>query len=154
GGGPWIQLARYTGRALSCEGAAVSLTANSTGPMTLQVRFNASSDVMGKAGGWWIDDVMVASLGLGRAALFLGSVGPFDAPAGAIAHIALKLANVGDYETDFRLDALLPAGWDANPAGGSGGRLRGRLPRLGPDNHAAPPIPLTPRADPTARAPS
>src|SRR5439155_1610276 len=46
GGGPWIQLARYTGRDLSWQGASLSLTANITGPMTLQVRFNASSDGM------------------------------------------------------------------------------------------------------------
>jgi len=152
GGGPWIKLLRYTGRDLSWQGASLNLTANITGPMTLQVRFNASSNVMGKAGGWWIDDVMIASLGLGRAALLLGSVGPFEAPAGATAHIALKLANVGDYETDFRLDAILPAGWDANLEGGSGGLLRGRVVRLGPDNDAALRIALTVAANATVGA--
>src|SRR5438034_413348 len=152
GGGPWIKLLRYTGRDLSWQGASLNLTANITGPMTLQVRFNASSNVMGKAGGWWIDDVMIASLGLGRAALLLGSVGPFEAPAGATAHIALKLANVGDYETDFRLDAILPAGWDANLEGGSSGLLRGRVVRLGPDNDAALRIALTVAANATVGA--
>ena len=95
---------------------------------------------------------MIASLGLGRAALLLGSVGPFEAPAGATAHIALKLANVGDYETDFRLDAILPAGWDANLEGGSSGLLRGRVVRLGPDNDAALRIALTVAANATVGA--
>jgi len=152
GGGPWIKLVHYAGRDLSWQGASLNLTANITGPMTLQVRFNASSNVMGKTGGWWIDDVMIASLGLGRAALFLGSVGPFEAPAAEIAHIALKLANVGDYETDFRLDAILPAGWDANLEGGFGGLLRGRVVRLGPDNDAALRIALTAAANATVGA--
>jgi M6 family metalloprotease-like protein len=137
GGGPWIKLVRYTGRDLNWQGASFNLTANITGPMTIQMRFNASSDVMGKAGGWWIDDVMISAVGLGRAAVFLGSLGPFEAPAGGTVHFSLKLANVGDYETDFRLDALLPAGWDASLEGGSGGLLRGRVVRLAPDNDAA-----------------
>jgi len=111
---------------------------------------NVSSNVMGKAGGWWIDDVMIGTLGLGRAALLLGSVGPVEAPAGGTAHIALKLANVGDYETDFRLDAILPAGWDANLEGRSGGLLRGRVVRLGPDNDAALRIAVTVAANATA----
>ena len=151
GGGPWTKLARFTGRDLTWQAASLNLTSNITGAMTLQVRFNASSNVMGKAGGWWVDDVMIAALGLGRAVLLFGSVGPgpFEAIAGGTAHIALKLANIGDYETDFRLDGILPSGWDAILEGGSSGPLRGRVVRLGPDNDAALRIALTVAANAT-----
>src|SRR5205809_630823 len=47
GGGPWIKLLRYTGRDLSWQGASLNLTANITGPMTLQVRFNAIPNATG-----------------------------------------------------------------------------------------------------------
>jgi len=82
----------------------------------------------------------------------LGSFGPYEAAAGGTAHIAVKLANVGDYETDFRLDAVLPSGWDANLEGGSGGPLRGGVVRLGPDNDAALRIALTVAANATVGA--
>ncbi len=152
GGGPWTKLGHYSGQDMSWRGVSFNLTANITQATTIQVRFNASSNVMGKRGGWWIDDVMIAALGLGRAVLLLGSVGPYEAAAGGIAHIALKLANVGDYETDFRLDVVLPSGWDANLEGGSGGPLRGGVVRLGPDNDAALRIALTVAANATVGA--
>ncbi len=152
GGGPWTKLGHYSGQDMSWRGVSFNLTANITQATTIQVRFNASSNVMGKRGGWWIDDVMIAALGLGRAVLLLGSVGPYEAAAGGIAHIAVKLANVGDYETDFRLDAVLPSGWEANLEGGSAGPLRGGIVRLGPDNDAALRIALTVAANATVGA--
>src|SRR5438105_4268739 len=136
GGGPWTKVARYTDKDLTWRVAAINLTANISGSTTLQVRFNASSNVMAKAGGWWIDDVMIAAAGPGRAGVFLGAVGPITA-AGGTARIALKLANVGEYETNFRLDATLPPGWGAGLEGGAGGLLRGHVVRLAPDNDAA-----------------
>src|SRR5439155_886643 len=45
-----------------------------------------------------------------------------------------------------------PAGWDANLEGGSGGLLRGRVVRLGPDNDAALRIALTAAANATVGA--
>lgn len=137
GSGPWIRMARYAARDLTWRGASFDLTANITGPTTLQVRFNASSNVMGNAGGWWVDDVMVASVGLGRAAVLFGPASPVEGPQGGTARFEAKLVNVGDYETDFRLDATLPAGWEASLDGGSPGLLRGRIVRLAPDNDAA-----------------
>jgi immune inhibitor A len=137
GGGPWILLARYRGRDLTWRGVSINLTANVTGALNLQIRFNVSSDVMGKASGWWIDDVMIASLGLGRAAILFGPSAVVEGPAGGKIRFDAKLANVGEYETDFRLDGLLPAGWDASLEGGTGGLLRGRVVRLAPDNDAA-----------------
>src|SRR5256886_7025856 len=65
GGGPWTKVARYTDKDLTWRVAAFNLTANISGSTTLQVRFNASSNVMAKAGGWWIDDVMIAAAGTG-----------------------------------------------------------------------------------------
>ncbi|HYY47920.1 MAG TPA: M6 family metalloprotease domain-containing protein [Thermoplasmata archaeon] len=143
GGGPWVTMARYTGRDLAWRGVSFDLTANIMGATTLQIRFNASSDVIGKSGGWWIDDVMVASLPLGRAAILFGPSGVVEGTAGGKVRFDAKLANVGEYETDFRLDGLLPAGWNAALEGGSGGLLRGRVVRLAPDNDAALRIALT-----------
>ena len=137
GGGPWTKVARYTDKDLTWRVAAFNLTANISGSTTVQVRFNASSNVMAKAGGWWIDDVMIAAAGPARAGVFLGAVGPVATAAGGTARIALKLANVGDYETNFRLDATLPPGWGAGLEGGAGGLLRGHVVRLAPDNDAA-----------------
>ncbi|HYV08547.1 MAG TPA: hypothetical protein VEL81_03105, partial [Thermoplasmata archaeon] len=137
GGGPWIPLAHYTGRDLTWRGTSFNLTANITGPTTLQVRFNVSANVMANAGGWWIDDVTVASSGLGRAVLLLGASSPYDGVAGRTVRIGLKIANVGDLETDFRLDAMLPAGWSATIVGEPSGPLQGHLVRLAPDNDAA-----------------
>src|SRR5438046_1118022 len=137
GGGPWIKVGRYPEKDLTWRVAAFNLTANRSGSTTVQVRFNASSNVMAKAGGWWIDDVMIAAAGPARAGVFLGAVGPVATAAGGTARIALKLANVGDYETNFRLDATLPPGWGAGLEGGAGGLLRGHVVRLAPDNDAA-----------------
>ncbi len=149
GGGPWIKVARYTEKDLTWRVAAFNLTANISGSTTVQVRFNASSNVMAKAGGWWIDDVMIAAAGPGRAGVFLGAVGLITA-AGGTARIALKLANVGEYETNFRLDATLPPGWGAGLEGGAGGLLRGHVVRLAPDNDAALRIDLSPAGNATA----
>src|SRR5437879_5143769 len=93
-GGPWIRLAHYTGRDLTWRGATFDLSANISGPTNLQVRFNASSDVMRNSGGWWIDDVMIASTGLGHAVVLLGSSGPYETRAGGTVRLNLKVANV------------------------------------------------------------
>src|SRR5205807_10077939 len=54
--------------------------------------------------------------------------------------------------THFRVDASLPAGWDANLEGGSGGFYRGRSVRLGPDNGEALRIALPAAANATVSA--
>src|SRR3989442_5748454 len=79
--------------------------------MNLQVRFNASSDVMRNSGGWWIDDVMIASTGLGHAVVLLGSSGPYEAPAGGAVRFNLKVANVGENVTPFLPEPVLPVLW-------------------------------------------
>lgn len=155
-GGPWIRLAHYTGRDLTWRGATFDLSANISGPTNLQVRFNASSDVMRNSGGWWIDDVMIASTGLGHAVVLLGSGGPYEAPAGGAVRLNLKVANVGEYETTFRLDAVLPAGWDVFLGSDTNQPLRGRILDLAPDGDFALPVtlrlPLTAAPGSTAAA--
>ncbi len=111
GGGPWTRIAEYAGRDLTWRGASFNLSANVTEPTTIQVRFNVTSAIMPEAGGWWVDDVMIAERGLGRAVVLLGSGGPFDAIAGGAARFNVKVANVGDFEDRFLLNATLPAGW-------------------------------------------
>src|SRR5881409_74722 len=149
-GGPWIRLAHYTGRDLTWRGATFDLSANISGPTNFQVHFNASSDVMRNSGGWWIDDVMIASTGLGHAAVLLGSGGPYETPAGGTVRLNLKAANVGEYETAFRLDAVLPAGWDAFLGSDPNQPLQGRVVDLAPDGDFA--LPVTLRLPSTAAA--
>jgi len=141
-GGPWIRLAHYTGHDLTWRGATFDLSANISGPMNLQVRFNASSDVMRSSGGWWIDDMMIASTGLGHAVVLLGSSGPYEAPAGGAVRLNLKVANVGEYETTFRLDTVLPAGWDSFLGGDPKQPVIGHIVDLAPDGDFALPITL------------
>ncbi|HEX9339780.1 MAG TPA: M6 family metalloprotease domain-containing protein [Thermoplasmata archaeon] len=136
-GGPWIALVHYSGRDLTWRGISFDLTANITGPTTLRIRFRVSANVLANAGGWWIDDVTVASSGLGRAVLLLGASGPYQGAASGTVRVGVKVANVGDVETVFRLDAALPAGWTATLAGEPPGPLSGHLVRLAPDNDAS-----------------
>jgi len=136
-GGPWIAMAHYSGRDLTWRGVSLDLTPNITGSTTLQVRFNVSANVIGKSGGWWIDDVMIATAGLRNAVLVLAPSGPIEGPAGGTVRFTVKVANVGDYESDVRLDAALPAGWDATVASEPAGPLGGRIIRLAPDHDEA-----------------
>src|SRR6266705_99338 len=136
-GGPWISMAHYEGRDLTWRGVSLDLTANITGPTTLQVRFNVSANVIGNSGGWWVDDVVIAAAGLRNAVLVLAPSGPIEGPAGGSVRVTVKVANVGEYDTDVRLDAALPEGWDATVASEPTGPLRGRLVRLAPDNDAS-----------------
>src|SRR6266704_35980 len=136
-GGPWLSMAHYRGLDLTWRGVSLDLTANITGPTTLQVRFNVSANVIGNSGGWWVDDVVIAAAGLRNAVLVLAPSGPIEGPAGGSVRVTVKVANVGEYDTDVRLDAALPEGWDATVASEPTGPLRGRLVRLAPDNDAS-----------------
>ena len=136
-GGPWISMAHYEGRDLTWRGVSLDLTANITGPTTLQVRFNVSANVIGNSGGWWVDDVMIAAAGLRNAVLVLAPSAPIEGLAGGSVRVTVKVANVGEYDTDVRLDAALPGGWDATVASDPTGPLRGRVVRLAPDNDAS-----------------
>lgn len=136
-GATWIQMAHYTGHDLTWRGVSLDLSGNITGPTTLRLRFNVSANVMGNSGGWWIDDVMIGELGLGRAVVLLGPGSPSTGPAGGTARFTLKVANVGDVETAFRLDAALPEGWGASVEAETPGPLAGRVVRVAPDNDIA-----------------
>jgi len=137
-GGPWTPLAHYMHRDLTWRGVSLNLTAQISGPTTFQVRFNVSANVIGNSGGWWIDDVMIAERGLAPAVVLLGSTSPYEAPAGGAVGLVVQVANVGDYETSFRLDAVLPeSGWGATVRGDMSAPLSGYVVRLAPDNEIA-----------------
>lgn len=111
-GGPWTLLEEYTGRDLMWRGVSVNLSAYVSGAASLRVRFSATSAVMPESGGWWVDDVMFAERGLGRAVVLLPAPGPHPAPAGGTARFDLKIVNVGDYDEPFEFLATEPeAGW-------------------------------------------
>jgi alpha-galactosidase-like protein len=116
---------------------SLNLSANTTAATTLQVRFNATSQGLGNSTGWWLDDIMVADLGLGRAVLLLGSAGVPRGSAGGAVRISLKVANVGEIETDFRLAADLPSGWNATIEAETSVPLQGHVVRLAPDTDIA-----------------
>src|SRR5881296_2597798 len=143
-----IFYSRYdlTGRTIP----VLPIGSNDTDDAYVQVSFNASSDVMRNSGGWWIDDVMIASTGLGHAVVLLGSSGPYETPAGGTVRLNLKVANVGEYETAFRLDAVLPAGWDAFLGSDPNQPLQGRVVDLASDGDFA--LPVTLRLPSTAAA--
>jgi len=137
-GGPWTPLAHYTHRDLTWRGVSFNLTAQISGPTTFQVRFNVSANVIGNSGGWWIDDVMIAERGLAPAVVLLGSTGPYEAAAGRAVGLVVQVANVGDYEASFRLDAVLPeSSWGATVRGDTSAPLSGYVVRLAPDNEIA-----------------
>jgi M6 family metalloprotease-like protein len=137
GSGPWIKMVHYTGRDVAWRGVSLNLSANTTAATTLQVRFNATSQGLGNSTGWWLDDIMVADLGLGRAVLLLGSAGVPRGSAGGAVRISLKVANVGEIETDFRLAADLPSGWNATIEAETSVPLQGHVVRLAPDTDIA-----------------
>lgn len=110
----WMTLSEYTARDLTWRGVSFNLTAAAVGASALQVRFNVSSNVMPSAGGWWIDDVMIAAIGLGRAVVVTGPESPVETPIVAEFSIAVKIFNVGEVEDTFVLSAMPPTGWNVS----------------------------------------
>jgi len=134
GAGPWVAVARFTGRDLAWRGVSLDLSANVSVPGIVQVRFNVSSAVMPDRGGWWIDDVSIAGGGLGRGLVFTATPIRFDVGPWSVARSAARLVNVGDYEETIDLSAILPAArWIANLEVPGSSVLVGAEPvRLGP----------------------
>ena len=85
----------------------------SSGPASVTLRFNVTSNIMPNTGGWWIDDIMLTSTNLSRAVAVLPIVPDRTMEPGAEAVFTFKLANVGDYDDEFRFTAVIPSGWTA-----------------------------------------
>src|SRR5438093_473500 len=136
GAGPWAVLATYSGRSLQWEGVSIPL-APPVLPTTMQLRFNATAGDMPGRGGWWIDDVAIAARGLTHAVVLLPPSIAADAIAGTFASARLKVANVGDFEDSFLVNASVPVGSVAlfAPPGGLP-TLASRSVVVGPDRHA------------------
>ena len=133
GAGPWAVLGTFSGRSLQWGGVSIPL-APPVLPTTVQLRFNATAGDMPGRGGWWIDDVAIATRGLAHAVVLLPPSLAADAVVGTFASAGLKLANVGDFEDAFLLNASVPAGWVAlfAPPGGLP-TLANRTVVVGPD---------------------
>ena len=136
GAGPWAVLATYSGRSLQWEGVSIPL-APPVLPTTMQLRFNATAGDMPGRGGWWIDDVAIAARGLTHAVVLLPPSIAADAIAGTFASARLKVANVGDFEDSFLVNASVPVGSVAlfAPPGGLP-TLASRSVVVGPDRQA------------------
>lgn len=132
----WTQLAEYTARDLTWRGVSFNVT--TAAATAMQVRFNVSSSAMPSSGGWWIDDVMVGAIGLGRAVFVRGPEAAVETPLVAEVTVPMKIFNVGEVEDTFVLNATPPAGWSvsvrtgANLTPASGFRVR-----LAPDRDFA-----------------
>src|SRR3989449_5022276 len=136
GAGPWAVLATYSERSLQWGGASIPLSPPVL-PTTMQIRFNATAGDMPGRGGWWIDDVAIATRGLTHAVVLLPPSIAADAAAGTFASARLKIANVGDFEDSFLVNASVLIGWVAlfAPPGGLP-TLASRSVVVGPDRQA------------------
>jgi len=118
--GPWTQVAHYQERDLTWRGVSINLTSAVAGATDLEVRFNVSADIMPDSGGWWVDDVMIAERGLGRAVVLLGPTGVVTTAPGIGVDVDLKAVNVGELEDTIVLGSDLPVGWSAAVRSGGG----------------------------------
>lgn len=117
--GPWTDVGHITGADLPWNTFSANLTALATGASTLRIRFNATSDVMSQTGGWWVDDITVITVPLGRAVAVLPIVSDRAIEPGATAAFVLKAANIGELSDTYGFSATLPAGWTAAIGGNS-----------------------------------
>ena len=117
--GPWIGVGQVTGRDLEWRGFSSDLAARAAGAASLQVRFNATSDVLSQSGGWWVDDVLVSPANLGHAVAVLPVIADRSIEPGAVATFILKTVNIGDLDDTFAFSTTLPAGWTAKLGGNS-----------------------------------
>ncbi len=134
GGGRWSVLAAYAGRSMQWGGVAIPLAPPSF-PTTVEVRFNATSGNMPHAGGWWIDDVAIASRALAHGVALTPASLNVDAIAGTFASARIKIVNVGDYEDVFVANGSVATGWAVAfaPPGGGLPTLANRTIVLAPD---------------------
>jgi immune inhibitor A len=130
-GGPWSSVGTFRGRDLAWRAVSLNLSANVSGPTTLEVRFNISAGIQPDRGGWWIDDVAVASGGLGRALLFLDGPPRIETAPGTSVRVEARLVNLGEFEETVDLAYVLPdAPWVVVVSGPD-------AVRLGPDRDVA-----------------
>ena len=112
-GGPWQRVAHFQGKDIAWRAVSLDLTPFVSGASTVEVRFNSTSAVMPQTGGWWIDDILLTSTPLGRGVAVLSVVSDRSIEPGAEAVFTFKVANVGDFDDEFRFSAALPSGWTA-----------------------------------------
>lgn len=113
-GGPWTPVATYTGIQLTWTRAYVDLAPWATGADRLRFRFVATASVQPNGGGWWVDDIVVATVPLAPAALLKPLDTQKEVLPGGSGSFLFLLVNVGDLaETfHFRVEAL-PSDWTA-----------------------------------------
>lgn len=111
-GGPWAEAAAYEGVQETWEAAAVNLTPFVDGGDVLRIRFGVGPEFQPDGGGWWIDDVVVATVPLGPAGLLRPLDTQKEVSAGETATFDFLLANVGDLESEFRFQVEgIPSDW-------------------------------------------
>ncbi|MFQ5908099.1 MAG: M6 family metalloprotease domain-containing protein [Thermoplasmata archaeon] len=114
-GGPWIEVASFTGTESEWTPVYVDLAPYAGGANTLRLRFTSTAGFMPDDGGWWIDDVAVLRVPLEPVPLVkaLDTHRDVDPPGTTVSFLFL-LVNVGDVPASFTfLVQGLPADWAA-----------------------------------------
>ncbi len=113
-GGNWTPVASFRGVQMTWKRAYVDLAPYSSGAVSMAVRFNATARVMPEDGGWWIDEIVVLTKPLEKAALARPLESKKDVIAGGSAEFIFLLANIGDLDDEFhfRVEGL-PTDWQA-----------------------------------------
>ncbi len=114
GSGPWVKVAHFFGKDIGWKAVSVNLTTYLPGgPASVAIRFNVTSSIMPNTGGWWIDDIMLTGTNFTRAMAVLPVVSDRSIEPGAEAVFTFKVANIGDFDDEFRFSTVLPSGWTA-----------------------------------------
>lgn len=112
-GGVWRSLAMLRDTETDWQAFYADLTQWISGPTTIVLELSASSAVMQDTGGWWVDDIALASAPL-TGGLVARAVNPtIVVEPGGVAYFRFKLANVGDFDDNVTFALQPPTGWIA-----------------------------------------
>ncbi|MFQ6013268.1 MAG: M6 family metalloprotease domain-containing protein [Thermoplasmata archaeon] len=113
-GGPWIEVASFTGAELDWAPVYVDLAPYAGGAQRMQLRFTATAGRMPEDGGWWIDDVAILRVPLAPLPLLKPLETQQEVLPGSTVSFLFLMVNVGDLPSDFTFFTQgLPVDWDA-----------------------------------------
>lgn len=91
----------------------VDLSSRISGPSSISVTLSASSKVLLRSGGWWVDDVALSSAPLSPGIAAVAVTPTVAADPGTTAEVRFAVANVGDFDDNVTFALQPPAGWIA-----------------------------------------
>ncbi|MEE9197423.1 MAG: M6 family metalloprotease domain-containing protein [bacterium] len=113
-GGPWTEVASFTGIDLDWAPVYVDLAPLAQGAGRMQVRFTATAGAMPQEGGWWVDDVVVLRVPLEPMPLLKALDNQKEVLPGGTVSFLFLVVNVGDIpgSVTFAVQGLA-ADWEA-----------------------------------------